>query len=211
MWRFSDLREEYTRGGLLESEASLDPFEQIHTWIGEAETAGVTEWNAMALATASASGIPSVRMVLLKGIDTGFVFYTNYDSRKGLDLLANPNAALCLYWKELERQIRVTGRVERTSREESLQYFRSRPSGAQIGAWLSRQSQPIERRETLEADFAKYSEQFGAGEVPLPEHWGGFRLIPQAIELWQGRANRLHDRLEYQRTESGWSRQRLSP
>ena len=165
----------------------------------------------MALATSTLSGIPSVRMVLLKGIDTGFVFYTNYESRKGQDLMANPNAALCLYWKELERQIRITGRVERTSREESLQYFHSRPSGSQIGAWSSRQSQPVESRGVLEADFAKYSEDFRAGEVPLPDFWGGFRLVPDVVEFWQGRTNRLHDRLEYRRTTTGWHRQRLSP
>jgi pyridoxamine 5'-phosphate oxidase len=211
MWRFADLREEYTRGGLLESEAADDPFAQVHTWIGEAETAGVAEWNAMALATSTLSGIPSVRIVLLKGIDTGFVFYTNYESRKGQDLIANPHAALCLYWKELERQIRITGRVERTSREESLQYFHSRPSGSQIGAWSSRQSQPVESRAVLEADFAKCSEEFRAGDVPLPDFWGGFRLLPDAVEFWQGRANRLHDRLEYRRIASGWLRQRLSP
>lgn len=211
MWRFADLREEYTRGGLLETEASADPFEQFHRWIGEAELAGVVEWNAMALATANAAGMPNVRMVLLKGIDTGFVFYTNYESRKGLELTDNPNAAICVYWKEMERQVRASGRVERTSRSESDTYFHSRPLGSQLGAWSSKQSQPVESREQVEQEFATQSNRFEGQTIPLPQFWGGFRLIPETMEFWQGRPNRLHDRLFYQRTPAGWTRQRLSP
>jgi pyridoxamine 5'-phosphate oxidase len=208
-----DLRVDYGRGRLDEAEVSRDPIEQFAQWFGDAQTAGVPEANAMTLATADPSGAPAARVVLLKSFDwQGFSFYTNYDSRKGRDLAANPRAALCLFWQPLERQVRIEGSVERVGREESERYFHARPRQAQIGAWVSQQSRPITSRAELERLEAELQKRFGDGPVPLPEYWGGFRVVPHAIEFWQGRPSRLHDRLLYTRSDSGaWTIQRLSP
>ena len=209
----ADLRKEYTRGGFHEHDLDPDPVRQFAAWLAEAQAAGVLEPTAMTLATATADGTPSARIVLLKAFDArGFVFYTNYDSQKGRELDANPRAALLFFWPELERQVRLSGVVERTSREESETYFRSRPEGSRLGAWISKQSAVIPDRETLERDFAQIATTFAAGDIPLPPFWGGYRLVPHAIELWQGRPSRLHDRLRYTRaSDDRWRIERLSP
>ncbi len=207
------LRLSYTKGGLTEEEASADPLAQFAVWFEQAKRAGSPEPNAMALATVSASGVPNARMVLLKGArPDGFVFFTNYDSRKGQELAANSRASLLFYWPELERQVRISGMVEKVAFAESEAYFQSRPLGHQLGAWASRQSAEVPNREALEKNLDAVEERFrAAGEVPLPPFWGGFRVRPTIIEFWQGRTNRLHDRLEYSLTERGWIRRRLSP
>ena len=208
-----DLRIDYARGKLEDADAAADPFEQFRRWFADVQDAKLPEPNAMTLATADAGGVPSARVVLLKGFDErGFAFFTNYASRKATELDANPRAALCFYWQPLERQVRVEGAVERVSREESEAYFRTRPPSAQLGAWVSRQSRPIASRAELEQREQAQREQFAGREVPLPEFWGGYRLVPQRVEFWQGRPSRLHDRLLYTRAADGsWSRQRLSP
>lgn len=208
----ADLRKEYTRHGLSETDVDPDPLRQFQCWFDQAVEAGLIEPNAMTLATATPDGRPSARMVLLKGVDGGgFVFFTNYESRKGVELIANPWAALVFYWPELERQVRIEGSVERITPEESDAYFASRPNGSRIGAWASRQSSVIGSRAELEQRVAEL-EQFYAGcEVPRPPFWGGFRVIPDVIEFWQGRPNRLHDRLRYRRDSSQWIIERLSP
>jgi pyridoxamine 5'-phosphate oxidase len=190
-----------------------DPFRQFATWFDEARAASPVEPNAMALATVGADGRPSLRMVLLKGADErGFVFYTNYESRKGRELADMPWAALTFFWPEMERQIRIEGRVEPVSAEESDAYFHSRPIGSQLSASASHQSEVIAGREELEQRVAALSAQYHDQEIPRPENWGGFRVIPDAIEFWQGRANRLHDRLRYRLLASGgWQIERLSP
>jgi pyridoxamine 5'-phosphate oxidase len=190
-----------------------DPFRQFATWFDEARAASPVEPNAMALATVGADGRPSLRMVLLKGADErGFVFYTNYESRKGRELADTPWAALTFFWPEMERQIRIEGRVEPVSAEESDAYFHSRPIGSQLSASASHQSEVIAGREELEQRVAALSAQYHDQEIPRPENWGGFRVIPDAIEFWQGRANRLHDRLRYRLLASGgWQIERLSP
>jgi pyridoxamine 5'-phosphate oxidase len=205
----ADLRLSYTLGGLSESDAYDDPFEQFTLWFEQARESGNPEPNAMALATASASGIPACRMVLLKSADpNGFVWYTNYESRKAADLGVNRNAALLFYWPELERQVRLVGTVEKVSREESEAYFHSRPRGHQIGAWASHQSSVIRDREALEENIPSFPDE---APVPLPPFWGGYRLTPHIFEFWQGRANRLHDRLEYLLEGGAWIRRRLAP
>jgi pyridoxamine 5'-phosphate oxidase len=199
--------------GLDESDVDADPFRQFAAWFDEARAASPVEPNAMALATVGADGRPSLRMVLLKGADErGFVFYTNYQSRKGRELADTPWAALTFFWPEMERQIRIEGRVEPVSAEESDTYFHSRPVGSQLSASASRQSEVIAGREELEQRVAALSAQYQNQEIPRPENWGGFRVIPDAIEFWQGRASRLHDRLRYRLLASGgWQIERLSP
>ena len=210
---FADLRKEYMQRGLDESDVDADPFRQFAAWFDEARAASPVEPNAMALATVGADGRPSLRMVLLKGADErGFVFYTNYQSRKGRELADTPWAALTFFWPEMERQIRIEGRVEPVSAEESDTYFHSRPVGSQLSASASHQSEVIAGREELEQRVAALSAQYHDQEIPRPENWGGFRVIPDAIEFWQGRASRLHDRLRYRLLASGgWQIERLSP
>jgi pyridoxamine 5'-phosphate oxidase len=194
-----------TTSGLHEDDVDPDPIAQFLAWYGEAET------DAVALATASADGDPSVRMVLHKGADQrGFAFYTNYDSAKSRHLAANPRAALCFFWPP-DRQVRVTGPVERIGPEESERYWRNRPRASQLGAWASRQSQVIENREVLERRVAELTARFGDGAVPLPPFWGGFRLVPEVVEFWHHREDRLHDRIRYRQAGGGWVIERLSP
>ncbi|MBA3553248.1 MAG: pyridoxamine 5'-phosphate oxidase [Gemmatimonadales bacterium] len=209
----ADLRREYARARLDEGEVSPDPIVEFTRWFAQAQQAQLPEPNAMTLATATAGGAPSARIVLLKAFDErGFVFFTDYRSRKGAELEANPRAALVFYWGELERQVRITGEVILVSREESERYFRSRPLGSRLGAWASHQSRAIPGRAALEADLREIEARFGDGDVPLPPHWGGFRVVPEAIEFWQGRESRLHDRIRYEREgERGWKVKRLSP
>ena len=208
----ASLRLTYARASLGEGDVAADPVTQFLAWFEEARTAELREPNAMTLATATPDGAPSARIVLLKGVDErGFVFYTDYRSRKGHELAANPRAALVFHWMELERQVRVSGSVERVSRAESERYFVSRPRGSRIGAWTSHQSQVIASRGELEAREAAVAARYADGEVPLPPHWGGFRVAPAEVEFWQGRPSRLHDRLRYVGGDHGWRIERLSP
>jgi len=189
-----------------------DPVERFREWFREAEQAGVEVPEAMTLATASADGIPSARMVLLKDVDEeGFVFYSGYGSRKAGELEQNPRAALVFYWRQLGKQVRVEGQVERVSEAESAAYFATRPRGSQLAAWASQQSHPLESREELERRYAELEREYEGREVTRPPHWGGFRLRPDAIELWEHRDNRLHDRSRYTRAREGWHVERLAP
>jgi pyridoxamine 5'-phosphate oxidase len=208
----ADLRRNYTRATLDEADVDADPIAQFTRWFAEARAARLTEPNAMTLATSTPDGRPSARIVLLKGVDArGFVFYTDYRSRKGAELAANPHAALVFHWAELERQVRVVGTVAAVTREESGAYFAGRPAGSRRGAWASHQSQPIAERAVLEQQFEEVSRRFADDAVPLPDHWGGFRVEPLEVEFWQGRASRLHDRIHYVREGGRWRRERLSP
>ena len=199
-------------GVLLESSVAADPLEQFRRWFTDAEEADVRAPHAMALATAGSEGVPSVRMVLLKGGDAeGFVFFTGYGSRKGAELDANPHAALLFYWDPLGRQVRVEGTVERVSAEESDTYFATRPRGAQLAAAASRQGRVLATRAELDAAVVELERAHADGDVPRPEHWGGYRLRPEVYEFWQHRENRLHDRLRYRRQADGWLLERLAP
>ncbi len=189
-----------------------DPYELFDEWFKAAESKEPNDANAMSLATVDADGMPSVRMVLLKGVDQrGFVFYTNYESRKGEQLLAHPRAALCFHWKSLRRQVRIEGEVERVSDAEADAYFATRPRASQIGAWASEQSRPLTGRFELEKRIAQFTARHAIGAVPRPPHWSGFRVLPARIEFWEDRPFRLHDRLVYHRQESGWTTERLYP
>jgi pyridoxamine 5'-phosphate oxidase len=207
------LRKEYTRSGLRESDTDTNPIEQFRRWFDEALASNLHEPNAMTIATATPDGHPSARIVLLRGFDErGFVFYTNYEGRKGWELETNPYAALVFYWGELERQVRLEGRVGRIPDEESDAYFAGRPRGSQLGAWASEQSRPVKDRGTLEERLRELETEYEGREVPRPPFWGGYRLEPEIMEFWQGRENRLHDRLVYRRSEErGWRRERLQP
>jgi pyridoxamine 5'-phosphate oxidase len=206
-----DRRTSYERGSLDEAHAAADPFVQFRGWIDEALASTVKEPNAMTVATADAAGHPSARIVLLRGWDErGFVFFTNYESRKGREIDANPFASLLFFWDLLEREVRIDGRIERLSGAESDAYFERRPRGHRLSAWASPQSRTVADRATLEAAMADAETQF-VGDVPRPPYWGGYRVIPDAIEFWQGRRNRVHDRLVYRRSEAGWTRERLAP
>ncbi|MBV9455845.1 MAG: pyridoxamine 5'-phosphate oxidase [Rubrobacter sp.] len=207
------LRKEYTRAGLAEADADPDPIEQFDKWFNEALAANLHEPNAVTLATATRDGRPSARVVLLKGYDDrGFVFYTSYDGRKSRELEENPRCTLVFYWGELERQVRIEGRAKRISGEESDAYYRSRPRGSQLGSWASAQSRSVEDRGILEKRLRELDATYEGSEIPRPPFWGGYRIEPGAIEFWQGRENRLHDRLLYSRVDSGgWRIERLQP
>ncbi len=211
--RATHARKEYERGALDETTADHDPVRQFSRWYDEAVAAGISEPEAMTLSTVAADGRPSARVVLLRNFDTrGFCFFTNYESRKGRELSVNPWAALTFHWADLERQVRIEGRVARTSAAESDAYFASRPSSSRIGAWSSPQSEVIAGREVLEELFTRQREAFPDDTlIPRPEHWGGFRLEPDRIEFWQGRPSRLHDRLVYRRDSDCWKTARLAP
>jgi pyridoxamine 5'-phosphate oxidase len=206
-------RYEHIGKGLRRSDLNRDPIKQFANWFTGAIEAGIRDVNAMSLATAGSDARPSVRIVLLKSFDhDGFVFFTNYESEKGRQLEANRYAALAFYWIELDRQVRISGKTERTSREESQAYFHSRPVGSQLSAWASRQSEVLDGRRVLDARMVAMTERFDDKPIPLPPHWGGYRLKPETIEFWQGRANRLHDRFRYTRQAHGtWSIDRLAP
>ena len=212
--RETHARKSYERAALDEHGIDRDPFQQFTIWYDEAVAAGLPEPEAMTLSTATLEGQPSARIVLLRGYDErGFCFFSNYSSQKGQELAANPYAAVTFHWVELERQVRISGRVEKVTEAESDAYFQSRPSQSRIGAWSSPQSNVISSRDALEELFEKYQEQYlDETAIPRPEHWGGYRVIPERIEFWQGRPNRLHDRLRFIRIDQGpWTLQRLAP
>jgi pyridoxamine 5'-phosphate oxidase len=211
--RLAALRRSYARASLTEGDVAADPFTQFLEWLDDAIEGGLTEPNAMVLATAAPDGTPSARTVLLKGVDErGFVLFTNLDSRKGREMRANPRASLVFPWFEIDRQVVVVGDVEQLSREESAEYFRTRPRDSRLGAWASAQSTVVRDRAVLDARFAELAREYPEGtEIPLPDHWGGVRVVPETVELWQGRASRLHDRLRYRRAGSAWAVERLSP
>lgn len=209
----ADIRKEYVLQSLNEQDTAAHPITQFDTWFKEALHASIDEVNAMTLATASAEGVPSARIVLLKGFDeNGFVFFTNYNSYKGKDLLENPRACLVFFWKELERQVRITGLVQKVTAKESDEYFNSRPEGSRIGAWASPQSEVIESRDWLEENEKKWKNNFAGKELSRPDHWGGYRVKPVTVEFWQGRSSRLHDRIQYTLDDNGgWKKERLAP
>ncbi|KXU34972.1 pyridoxamine 5'-phosphate oxidase [Cephaloticoccus capnophilus] len=210
----ADLRQEYSLAGLRESDLEKDPFRQFDKWFGEAQAAQILEPNAMTLATATHDGRASARVVLLKNFDTrGFVFYTNFESRKGHELSENPHATLLFAWLPIERQVIVSGQVTKVAQEEALAYFHSRPRASQLGAWASQQSSVIPSRDVLDERLRALDAQYAERPIPLPPYWGGYRLAPESVEFWQGRRSRLHDRLRYRRESEGgeWIIERLSP
>ena len=208
----SNLREEYTQAGLSRASLLSSPFEQFELWFRQAQQAQLAEPNAMSLATASDQAVPALRTVLLKYFDdNGFVFFTNYSSNKARDISVNPQVALMFPWVALERQVVIQGRAEKISSAESLRYFISRPSGSQLGAWVSHQSSVISGRKVLEMKLAQMQQKFRDGKIPLPDFWGGYRVVPEKIEFWQGRPSRLHDRFLYSRQAGEWHIDRLAP
>ena len=208
----ADLRQNYTLQALNEADVDPDPIRQFQRWLDQAIAAELPEPNAMTLATATRDGIPSARIVLLKGLDArGFAFYTNYESRKGQELADNPQAALVFLWTVLERQVRIEGQVEKVAAAETDAYFQSRPLASRLGAWASEQSRVIRDREVLEQRFAELKATYADETVPRPPHWGGYRVIPHQIEFWQGRTSRLHDRLRYRLKQGNWLLERLAP
>jgi pyridoxamine 5'-phosphate oxidase len=208
----SDLRQDYRQAALLETEADPNPIAQFQSWFAAAVAAQLPEPNAMTIATATPDGIPSARIVLLKDVDDrGFVFFTNYNSHKGQELTHNPQAAIVFLWAELERQVRIQGRVEKIAPAESDEYFYSRPPGSRLGAWASNQSEVVADRSVLDQQLADLEAKYANQEIPRPEHWGGFRVMPTMIEFWQGRSSRLHDRLRYRSIGGDWVIDRLSP
>ncbi|MFL5731223.1 MAG: pyridoxamine 5'-phosphate oxidase [Cytophagaceae bacterium] len=210
--KIAEIRKEYKYQQLTENNVNHNPFLQLKSWLDEAIASEVHEPTAMSLATVGKDHKPSSRIVLLKGLtETGLVFFTNYESKKGTELFQNPDAAILFFWPELERQVRVEGKVKRTSSEESTDYFRSRPKGSQIGALCSPQSQVIPDREFLEKKKSELEKKYSDTDVPRPEHWGGYKLIPSMFEFWQGRESRLHDRLQFTLSETGWKIERLAP
>lgn len=212
MNKVADLRQNYTLAGLEEADTDPNPIKQFAAWFEQALSAQLPEPNAMTLATANADGQPSARMVLLKDYDEqGFVFYTNYNSLKGQQLSTNTWAALVFWWAELERQVRIEGKVEKLSPQESDTYYYSRPIDSQLGAWVSDQSQVISSRDVLDQRLEQLKAQYARKKIPRPPHWGGFRVIPSMIEFWQGRPSRLHDRLRYRLADDRWMRERLAP
>jgi pyridoxamine 5'-phosphate oxidase len=212
--RIADLRKEYTLTGLHEKDVSEDPLKQFKRWFDEALASGLPEPNAMHISTVDENNRPSSRIVLLKELDQeGFVFYTNYHSRKGRHMALNPYVTLTFFWVELERQVRIEGRAEKVSEQESDDYFNIRPRGSQIGAWVSHQSEQLPNRDILQEKQAAYEQQFADTSVPRPPHWGGYRVVPDRIEFWQGRPSRLHDRIQYDLNPADglWTISRLSP
>lgn len=207
------MREEFTTSDLSKKDLSSDPFSQFEKWFAQVQNGGISMPNAMSLATVSADGQPSIRTVLLKYFDQeGFVFFTNYESRKAQEIDQNPKVALLFFWKELERQIKITGTVDKISTTESVKYFFSRPKGSQIGAWVSNQSSVITSRQLLMSKFEELKRKFQDKQVPLPSFWGGYRVVPEEFEFWQGRVNRLHDRFLYSKnTDNHWIINRLAP
>ncbi len=207
-----DIRKEYTQFGLNRKDLLECPFAQFEHWFDQARTAQLKEVNAMSLATVREDGMPQVRTVLLKIFDErGFVFFTNYTSAKAKEITLNPKASILFPWLDLERQVRISGSVEKISTAESFKYFTSRPRGSQLGAWISEQSQVISNRTVLKTLMNQIKEKFKEGQIPLPDSWGGYRIVPESFEFWQGRANRLHDRFKYTLTSKGWEINRLAP
>jgi pyridoxamine 5'-phosphate oxidase len=212
MNKIADLRKNYTQAGLVESDLIANPYQQFQLWFEQAVAADILEPNAMTVATVTAEGKPSARIVLLKAVDDrGFVFYTNYNSQKGIELQHCPHAALVFLWGDLERQVRIEGKTEFVSESEATAYFHSRPVSSQLGAWASAQSTVIGDRSILEQRLQQLEIEYQAAVIPKPPHWGGVRVIPQEIEFWQGRPSRLHDRLRYQLVEGNWQIDRLAP